>query len=321
MGSNHKKPGRHLWLWGLLGILFIAFNAFGIYIGTIIYEETAIMPTKDRRIASAFIQREFNRGIQFKHWENITITATDGTQLVATFIPHPQGAKKTIIYLHGLRDHRLSGINYLPIFQKNGYNVLLIDARGHGESQGSFITWGDREKRDVEQWVSYLSDRIPRGIVGIFGASLGGATALLHSEINETDGNHVDFYIIDSAFSDLKTLIQSQLEERVPPYGKFISSLVLPYADMVAYFNGRFTYSRSSPIKAVPRTSRPILYLHGKADMLIPASMSEDLYAATTGQKEIYLFEGAAHIGGLFEQYDRYDSILSRFIQNVEKQL
>lgn len=314
-----KKKKGHFWLWAFFWFLFIAINSLGLYIGNLIYEEASVMPTLERKISSPYLQGEYQKGLNQKSWEEVAIQTTDGLTLKGTFIPHPSGAKRTIIYIHGFKDSRLSGINYLPVFQQSGYNVLLIDARGHGGSQGSSITWGVKEKEDIELWVAYLAKRIPRGIVGIFGASLGGATALLHSEVNETIGKHVDFYIVDSPFSDLKTLLKAQVVARLPEYGEIISTLVLPYADIIAFVRSGFTYHESSPIKAVPHSTKPILYLHGAADTLIPHTMSKELYEATRSPKDIVLFQNSAHITGYFDDPQRFTEAVRGFIKEVEK--
>ena len=39
-------------------------------------------------------------------------------------------------------------LNYVNIYKQLGFNVLLIDLRGHGESDG-IITWGQTEIRDM----------------------------------------------------------------------------------------------------------------------------------------------------------------------------
>ena len=70
------------------------------------------------------------------------------------------------------------------MFHQLGYNVLIPDARAHGQSQGKYIGYGWPEKYDVRKWVNKdLSIEGRKQQIVIFGVSMGGATTMINSFI------------------------------------------------------------------------------------------------------------------------------------------
>ncbi len=317
--TPRKTKKSHFWLWFFFWLLFIGINAVGLYIGNIIYEEASLRTAEIKKQTPQDIQERFDRGLHQRNWQTVSLTSQYGYTMKGTFIPHPEGSDKTIIFLHGFQENRQMGLNFIRLIQKNGYNVLLYDARAHGESGGDSITWGTKEKYDVQQWVDYIHQTYPNGTIGIYGVSLGAATALLHSEINN-EKKLVSFYIADSPYSDLSDLLVKQVEKNIPKEGRILTKIIVPYADIMAYYHERFLYHQSSPIRAVKDLTIPVLYLHGQGDTLIPSTMSTELYEATqSSQKEIKLFPNSAHAQERFDYPDVYSNAVSEFIKKAEK--
>ncbi|MFJ3487847.1 alpha/beta hydrolase [Pseudomonas sp. NPDC090202] len=71
-------------------------------------------------------------------WRDVTLTAADGTKLNGWWLPAKPGVpvKGTVLHLHGNGGNmawHLSGSWWLP---EQGYQVLLLDYRGYGRSEG-----------------------------------------------------------------------------------------------------------------------------------------------------------------------------------------
>ena len=241
-----------------------------------------------------------------------------GYSLTGTFIPNPQTTDKTLIFLHGFSESRLAGLSYLNIYLNAGYNLLLVDSRAHGESGGQSVTWGVYEKHDVDQWVDWLRHRFPKGTIGMHGISMGAATALLHAGLNESN-KRVSFYIADSAYSDLESLLADQMSQRLQLPGNIPPQVLLPYANAVTYLRARFTFGAASPLRVVQQVTTPVLYIHGEADRLVPASMSQQLYSMTKGQRQIQLFPRADHVSSIYTDRSRYRTVVQGFARSIQE--
>jgi len=313
--SINKRSWRRWFLISLL-VLLLCINGAGLYAGTIIYQETSILHSRLNTHNSDKLKRILEFGKQEKQWQDVVISSRFGYPLKGTYIPNSQPTDKTLIFLHGFTENRLAGLTYLNIYLDAGFNLLLIDSRAHGESGGSSVTWGNYEKYDLDQWVDWVQERFPAGKIGIHGISMGAATALLHAELNEKT-KRVAFYIADSAYSDFETLLMQQMEERLHLPGKILPKILLQYANVAAYVDSQFTFYQASPIRAVRKVTTPILYIHGEADNLVPASMSQDLYQATKGPRQIYTFPQAEHVSAVFADWKRYDTVIQNFTRSV----
>ena len=79
-------------------------------------------------------------------FERVEITSRDGLRLVGRFYPAENSDNRLEIFFHGWRGAALrDGCGAAGLTQKSGVNLLLVDQRAHGESDGNVITFGIRE--------------------------------------------------------------------------------------------------------------------------------------------------------------------------------
>ena len=297
---------------------FIAANAAGLFMGNIIYNEMCVRHSRLHANNTGRWQQILENGKTSRNWQDIRMPSRFGYSLTGTFIPNQQTTDKTLIFLHGFSESRLAGLSYLNIYLNAGYNLLLVDSRAHGESGGQSVTWGVYEKHDVDQWVDWLRHRFPKGTIGMHGISMGAATALLHAGLNEAN-KRVSFYIADSAYSDLESLLADQMSQRLQLPGNIPPQVLLPYANAVTYLRARFTFGAASPLRVVQQVTTPVLYIHGEADRLVPASMSQQLYSMTKGQRQIQLFPRADHVSSIYTDRSRYRIVVQGFARSIQE--
>ena len=314
---TEKNFWRRLLLAGLF-VALLAVNGSGLYMGNIIYNEMCIRHSRLHANNTGRRQQILETGKNQRNWQDIIMPSRFGYSLIGTFIPNPQATDKTLIFLHGFSESRLAGLSYLNIYLNAGYNLLLVDSRAHGESGGESVTWGVYEKYDVDQWVDWLRHRYPAGTIGIHGISMGAATALLHAGLNESN-KRVAFYVADSSYADFESLLAAQMNQRLHLPGNIPPQLLLPYANAVAYLRSRFTFGDASPIRVVQQVTTPVLYIHGEADRLVPASMSQQLFSATKGQRQIQLFPRADHVSSIFTDRSRYRTVVQGFARSIQE--
>ena len=321
MAIRNFLGGKNFWRRLLLILLFFAFfavNAVGLFMGNIIYNEMCVRHSRLHANNTGRWQQILENGKTSRNWQDIRMPSRFGYSLTGTFIPNPQTTDKTLIFLHGFSESRLAGLSYVNIYLNAGYNLLLVDSRAHGDSGGESVTWGVYEKHDVDQWVDWLRYRYPAGIIGMHGISMGAATALLHAGLNESN-KRVAFYIADSAYSDLVSLLTDQMNQRLRLPGNIPPQFLLPYANAVAFLRSRFNFGDAAPLRVVQQVTTPVLYIHGEADRLVPASMSQQLYSATKGQRQIQLFPRADHVSSIFTDRSRYRTIVQGFARSIQE--
>jgi uncharacterized protein len=111
-------------------------------------------------------------------YQDVTFEATDGLDLAGWYRPSRNGA--AVLVVHGGSSDRKGSLNHAEMLARHGYGVLVYDARGRGESDGSENNYGGDWSKDVAGALDFLKTRDdvdPRRI-GAVGLSTG-ADALI----------------------------------------------------------------------------------------------------------------------------------------------
>jgi fermentation-respiration switch protein FrsA (DUF1100 family) len=297
-------------------VLCFVISVAGLFAGAVFYKEFCVLNTRTSLERFNPLKSRLEKGLQTKNWQSVNIQSPFGYYLKGTYLPYATPSNKTVIIVHGIAANRLMSLYYVNIYLEEGYNVLIYDSRAHGESGGTSSTWGFYEKYDLDQWVKWVDKEHPKGIIGVHGVSMGAATALLQAELNESS-KQVAFYIIDSAYSNLEDLLTKQISDIVNSHNPVWIKILLKYSSAVAYIQARFCYEEVSPIHTVERVTTPILYLHGEADPLVPVSMSQQLYNATKGYRQIHIFPKIGHAMAIFDSKVEYQNVITKFIETT----
>lgn len=204
-------------------------------------------------------------------FEEIRIRSHDGLCLYGRYYHQKDGAPIQL-YMHGyrstpLRDFAKSGCAAID----GGYNLLLVDQRAHGESEGEALSFGINERYDCLGWAEYLAKRFPDSKIILHGISMGGATVLMASELPLP--KEVACIIADCPYSSPKDIIIRVTKHTLKLPGKPL----FPIVWLGARIFGKFSVTAASPERAVRSTDIPILLIHGDADDFVPTYMSEQI--------------------------------------------
>lgn len=222
--------------------------------------------------------------------EDVFLTTSDGVRIHGWFVTHPE-ARFALLWFHGnagnLEDRRdlLADLRGLPA------DVLAVDYRGYGKSEGTPSEEGlYRDAQAAYDWLR--ARRGPERIV-IFGKSLGGGPAC-------------------------------ELASRVPAAGIVVQSSFTSAPDMaprvMPLFPARwFMRTRFDNRSKVARIACPKLFIHSRADEIIPFRMAEELYAAAAEPKEAAWFDGAGHNDLWITCRRAYLERLAAFLRRLER--
>lgn len=187
-------------------------------------------------------------------------------------------------------------------------NILLVDERAQGKSQGLSMTFGVKERFDVKTWVDYLIDNYGNDInISLYGVSMGAATVLMASSL---ELKNVKRIIADCPFTSPKDIIIKVMTKDLKlPMFPFYS-----FVYMSALIFGGFRLDAVDGKEEVKKSKIPILIIHGEEDKFVPPYMSE----IDSENVSRYTFKNAPHGLSYLEDTERYNKILFDFIEKTK---
>lgn len=248
--------------------------------------------------------------------EKITIPSSYGYDLVGYYFPAKKDTNRTIITVHGYQSSKDSQAKYIKMYHELGFNVVTYDQRNHGESGGTYTTYGLIESEDLKDVVSYVKDRQTnnkeKGLIGIHGVSMGAATTLQYAGNVE---DKADFYIADCAYSNFGEEAKYRLAEDYSYIPAFLHKPIVFLGDTVLKIRENYSIFSASPIDTVENIKSPVLFINTKTDDYIPPYMTQDLFDKTVGPKEIYWTDTGKHAKAFDVNPDQYKEVVINFLE------
>ena len=208
-------------------------------------------------------------------YTSVTIATRDGETLHGWWMPVPD-AKGTVLFFHGNAGNISHRINYLAMFKRLGYNTLLFDYRGYGQSSG--VPSESGTYLDAQAAWRYLTET--RGIapaqIVLYGESLGGAVAAWLAA-QEKPG----LLALASTFTSVPDL----------------AAKLYPF--LPVRWISRFDYATRKFLQSV---TCPVFIAHSPQDEIIPFEHGQQLFQAAPEPKQFLTLEGGHNIGFIFMQ-------------------
>ena len=232
--------------------------------------------------------------------EDVYIFSRDGLKLCGKYYHFADGAPLDIQF-HGYRSLSCRDLcGGFRISRDMGHNILLVDERAHGNSEGHVISFGIKERYDCMDWVNYAVERFgEKQKIILVGVSMGASTVLMASSLALPD--NVVGIIADSAYTSPRDIIlKVGADRKIPPY------LVLPLAKAGAKIFGHFDLCESSALCEVEKCKMPVLFIHGDEDFFVPSYMSRKIYDACASEKRMTILPNSGHCAGYIFNTQRY---------------
>ncbi len=115
--------------------------------------------------------------LNHKSLEHLYITSNDGLNLHNYVLTQPD-SNKWVITVHGYGSEGIKMSSYSQNFYNMGYNVIMPDLRGHGNSEGDYIGMGWDERLDIIDIINHIVELDPDSEIVLFGVSMGAATVM-----------------------------------------------------------------------------------------------------------------------------------------------
>lgn len=243
-----------------------------------------------------------------------SIISTDGYHLNSAVFPAGQDNHQWVILLHGYTGWKEAMYPIACWYWKQGFSCLVPDLRCQGTSEGDYIGLGLTDSQDVLLWIDWILQTDPQAQIVLHGQSMGAATVLMMSGLPELP-DAVLGGISDCAYSDAFAMFQTTAAGWLG-----ISSLpdwCLEFICFTFRLRGGYDLHEASPITNVKHARIPILIIHGDKDRMIPVEMSQELYDATTSEKELWIVEGAGHAQSQDKDPEGYFGHVKVFLKSV----
>lgn len=222
------------------------------------------------------------------------------------------GFDKAVIIIAGRTEACRYSCYFAEPYRLNGYNVLTIDNRSHGNSDGVINTLGIREHRDVLQWIRLLHDEMHNQSVLLHGICIGSATAL-YALTSADCPDYADGMTADGMYVHFGESFKNHLIERNKPvFPCYQVSMFL--VGLAAGKNPR----KFGPVKVIDRLKKPILFLHGRQDMYSVPEKAEVLFEKCTAPKRLVWFDKGRHSFLRFHAPKKYDDTVTEFLKSME---
>jgi hypothetical protein len=239
----------------------------------------------------------------------------DGIHLKAFYIAAPEHSDKTVIIAHGYAGNATQMSGYARMYyERLGYNILLPDARGHGDSGGDYIGFGWPERMDYLKWIQrVLEDNGENTQVILHGVSMGGATVMMTS--GEDLPPNVKAIVEDCGYTSVMDELTFQLKRmyHLPAFP------IVDTTSILTKIRAGYSFGEASALEQVKKSKTPTLFIHGDSDTFVPTEMVHTLYENSPVEKGLYIVHKAGHGEAFRMDPVQYESVVTEFIEKFVK--
>lgn len=319
--AKENKKRRHLWRW-LVGIIIVV--AIAIFGASCYFFNVAMVPghksfiNNSSRISKSdplYSQKMWFKNVKKQQW---TMKSASGNyRLVADYIPAAKKTTKNVIIAHGFMGNKEKMGEYAALYHQMGYNVLMPDARAHGQSQGKYIGYGWPERYDIRKWMNKLIQKNGQDSqIVLYGVSMGGATTMMTSGIKLP--HQVKALVEDCGYTSLNDELNYEAGNL---YGipKFLRVPLIDTMSGINRVKNGFFIGQASSLDMLHQNHRPTLFIHGAKDNFVPTKMVYRNYQASQGPKQLWVVPGAAHAKSYTTHPAQYQRHLEHFLNKYVK--
>ena len=239
--------------------------------------------------------------------EDIEITSKDGLKLRGEYFNY--GYDRSVLILAGRAETVLYCYYFADLFQKAGCNVIVVDPRACGLSEGKYTTAGIKEGEDAALWIDHIHKKYGIEKFFIHGICVGSAEAIYVAAGHQP---YLKGIILEGPYSAFyKVLLM-----RTRNHGKPTFPVCLQMAILYKKLAGVNVF-KHKPIEEIRKVDVPALFLCGKEDKSnSPADFTKIYDACASSKKKFVWFEHGAHSHLRIVNKDKYDSEVIEFINS-----
>lgn len=285
-----------------------------------VYNEQLVRtsPEKWARVCSAPENEEqlqmWNEGVAWADQYRDLVTevdiTNDGFHLFGEYFDF--GSDRAVIILPGRCESLVYSYYFAEPYRKSGFNVLVVDTRCHGKSDGKYNTIGVKESRDVLQWANLLNEKFGNKEVWFHGICIG-TSAGIFAITNKNCPDFIKGFVTEGCFVSFReTFKRHMIADRRP---------LFPVLDLVMLLINRHTGTnvyKDKPIAAIKKipSEKRVLFLYGENDIFsIPKKTQQLFDACSAKDKKLVWFSKGGHSHLRINNQEKYDSSIIEFFK------
>lgn len=273
-----------------------------------------------------YLRRKRLAWVKEQHVEHMQIKSKDGLKLRGEYIYASECDRKEdepvniVLMSHGFRGSGYKDmLLFADYYRKQGYDMLLIDQRSHGKSEGSAITFGALEKGDIALWTRELIDKYDGNCrILLHGWSMGAAICYLAAANGLPP--QVKGIVYDCGYSVAEAQFL-HFAQKFMSFPKVLLWYVLQFMKPWCRILCGFDMKAASPLFVAHNMKLPIFFVHGGIDSIVPAWMGRRLYEATdrTSYRDMLVVPDAEHTYSYMYDKAGYEDGISKLIEKCMK--
>lgn len=233
-------------------------------------------------------------------------TVNDGLNLYGEY--YDFGSDRCAVILSGRTETLKYGYFFAIPYSRCGCNVLVLDPRAHGKSDGTYNTVGFEESKDTVAWLRYMTDTFGIRSFVLHGICIGSAAGIL-ALTKENAPDTVEGIVAEGMFVNFGESVKNHMKER-----KKSTFIAFDLTDM---WMKRYTghSMKIGPIDYIDSLRVPLLMLHSKEDLYSTPENAEKLYEkAGSDEKRLVWFDHGRHSMLRITDTERYDNAIKEFL-------
>lgn len=269
----------------LLGLLVVLVGSYGALVA-LVYAMQSRLLYLPNVAGRELVTTPAAAGLPF---ETVRIETGDGLALHGWFVPAAD-ACRVVLFFHGNAGNISHRIDSLQVFHALGLDVLIVDYRGYGQSEGHPSEQGTyADARAAWRWLTqergYRSEQVV-----LFGRSMGAAIA-------------------------------AELATRVAPAAVILESAFTSVPDLAARYYwylpvrslARFAYATGDLVDGI---DAPVLVVHSREDEIVPFEHGRAIFERAREPKALLEITGD-HNSGFVTSGDHYVGGLRAFLGSL----
>lgn len=232
----------------------------------------------------------------------------DGLKLAGEYFDF--GFDRCVIILPGRAESLLYGYYFAEPFQKLGYNILVIDQRAHGESEGVYNCVGIREREDVSAWMDHIRQKYGIEHFVIHGICIGSSIAIT---LGTRDIPWLKGVVLEGPYISFHNVLIQRTKAAGKPVFPFVEEIT-----WLLHKKAEINILKEKPLNYVKKMHIPVLFLCGRQDYSSRPEKSEKLFRLCgSEEKRIVWFEKGAHSHLRIQNQEEYDRAVTCFIKEL----